>query len=375
MLRTILLAQIVGTVLGSGSAAAQQPQTLQANTPIQRSLAPKDTAHDYTVPTSGNQALTVTVDQQGIDVVVTVLGPDGQQLLTVDGASDDNGTGGSEVARITALAPGDYHVRVSPFERSDAKPAQYKITLSEVRPLTVEERANAESEGQIRAIEQRWEAAVDKLEVPTMSEILRADGFAMGTTVSATLTREQVIARWESAIKDTAKFGLTQSHTISEHAIRVAGATAVSTGRFLITQKGKEQWENRFSGQFVHVWSKDATGWKLVGDYTFPFGRMPREKINAPTVSPTVLSSYAGTYRFETGSGAVSFAVENGALTSQFVNSLGPPSQKMPLTALSETTFDGLSGDEVTFVRGPNGDVRELIIVGEGPASRAIRVK
>ena len=112
-----------------------------------------------------------------------------------------------------------------------------------------------------------------------------------------------------------------------------------------------------------------------MGDYTFPFGRMPREKINAPTLSPTVLSSYAGTYRFETGSGAVSFAVENGALTSQFVNSLGPPSPKMPLTALSETTFDGLNGDEVTFVRGPNGDVRELIIVGEGPASRGIRVK
>ena len=156
----------------------------------------------------------MTVDQQGIDVVVTVLGPDGQQLLTVDGASDDNGRGGSEVAHIAAFAAGTYHVRVSPFDRPDAKPAaQYRITLSEVRSLTAEERANAESEIQIRAIEQRWEAAVDKFDVPTLSQILRADGFSMAPT--GTVGRDQVIARWETTGKASDKAGVTQSHTIS----------------------------------------------------------------------------------------------------------------------------------------------------------------
>ena len=48
MLRTVLLTQLIGMLLGVGSAAAQQPQTLQPSTPIQRSLALKDTAHEYT---------------------------------------------------------------------------------------------------------------------------------------------------------------------------------------------------------------------------------------------------------------------------------------------------------------------------------------
>ena len=116
MRRTVLLTQLVAIALGLGLVAAQQLQRLQPNTPVQRPLAPKDAEHQYAVTASGNQALVVTVDQQGIDVVVTVLAPDGQQLMAVDGASDDQGTGGSEVARITALAPGDYHLRASPFQ-------------------------------------------------------------------------------------------------------------------------------------------------------------------------------------------------------------------------------------------------------------------
>ena len=80
--------------------------------------------------------------------------------------------------------------------------------------------------------------------------------------------------------------------------------------------------------------------------------------------------------RLENGPGTVEFAVENGALTAKFANTFVEPSAPaMPLSPLSETTFGGLGGEEVTFVRGPNGEVRELIIVGDGPASRATRAK
>jgi hypothetical protein len=47
------------------------------------------------------------------------------------------------------------------FERPDAKAAKYTIALSELRELTADERSNAESEKQIAAIEQEWEAAID----------------------------------------------------------------------------------------------------------------------------------------------------------------------------------------------------------------------
>src|SRR5688572_19475954 len=46
-------------------------------------------------------------------------------------------------AGVTALSAGEYRVQVRPFERDDAKPAKYTISLSEVRDLTAMERANA----------------------------------------------------------------------------------------------------------------------------------------------------------------------------------------------------------------------------------------
>ena len=109
-------------------------QTLQLkSSPIERSLAPKDTAHEYAVTTQGNQAFTVAVEQRGIDVVVTVLAPDGTQLLQVDSAFEEQGTGGTEVANATALSAGEYRVRVAPSERPDAKAAKYTIALSQLR--------------------------------------------------------------------------------------------------------------------------------------------------------------------------------------------------------------------------------------------------
>ncbi len=364
---------VIALALATTSVGAQE-QALQLNTPVERPLSPGNAAHEYAVTTSEPQALTVTVQQQGIDVVVTVVGPDGMQMIQVDAASDDHGTGGSEIAHLTALTPGVYHVRVAPFERADAKAAKYTITLSEMRPLTAEERTNAESEKEIAAIERRWEAAIDKLDIPTLTGILRKDGFGMGPFAAATRTREQVVAGWEDGIKERAKLGLTREHTISEHVVRAAGTAAVSTGRFLITTTFKGQDQNRFSGQFVHVWAKDSGAWKLVGDYTFPFGRMPRQQTTAPTVSGTVLSAYAGTYRFESGSSTVSFTVENGVLSLQWINPFDT-SPKMPLTAMSETTFTAPGTDEITFVRSASGEVRELIVVSDGPASRATRVK
>jgi hypothetical protein len=92
---------------------------------------------------------------------LTVLAPDGTQLLQVDSAFEEQGTGGTEVANATALSAGEYRVRVAPFERPDAKAAKYTIALSELRELTADERSNAESEKQIAAIEQEWEAAID----------------------------------------------------------------------------------------------------------------------------------------------------------------------------------------------------------------------
>jgi ketosteroid isomerase-like protein len=375
--RGSMFAVTFGILFGLSPVRAQQTTLQHKSPPIERSLAPKDTAHEYAVTIQGNQAFTVAVDQHGIDVVVTVLGPDGTQLIQVDRAFQESGTAGTEVARVAALTAGEYHIRVAPFERPDAKPGKYTIALSELRSLTAEERGNAESERQIAAIEQEWEAAIDKLDVPTLTRILRNDGFGLGPVPAAMRTREQIIEGWQNEAKERTKLTLTQQHTISEHSIKAAGDTAVSSGRFLITTTIPTHGSGRFSGQFVHVWAKNDEGWKLVGDYTFPFGRVPREKKSPTSVDPRALSAYAGTYRYEVGFGTVKMTVDNGVLNAQFSNPFDSsgPSPKLPLTPLTETTFVGSGTDEFTFVRSLSGDVREFIVVSDGPASRAIKEK
>jgi hypothetical protein len=67
-------------LFGLTPSAAQQT-SLELKTPVERLLTPKDASHDDTVKIQGNQTFTITVAQQGIDVVVTVLGPDGQQFV------------------------------------------------------------------------------------------------------------------------------------------------------------------------------------------------------------------------------------------------------------------------------------------------------
>ena len=129
MRRTAQLATMFA-LLGIGHTAAQQAQ-LQLNTPVERALDPKDAGHEFAVTTKGNQAFTITVQQQGIDIVVAVLGPDGKKVVEVDNASEQYGMGGSEIAHVAGLSPGEYRVRVTPFVRDDAKAAKYTIALTE----------------------------------------------------------------------------------------------------------------------------------------------------------------------------------------------------------------------------------------------------
>lgn len=373
-MKSTLLRAVIA-LLSVVSHSAAQDGTLQLKGRVERPLSPKDAAHHYAVPTKGNQALTVTVEQQGIDVVVTVLGPDGKQLVEVDSAHDDDGTAGAEVARVAALAPGEYRIRVAPFERPDAKPsAKYTISLSEVRDLTVAERTNAESERQIAALEDQWEQARDKPDIPILSGILRDDGFGINP-MAETRSRVQIVKGWEGEVKRRAERGSTRAHTLSHKALKVAGDVAVSTGRFLLTTGTKDQSPDRTSGQFVPVWAKNEQGWKLVGDYTFPFGRVPSErKETVIAVEPSALSVYAGTYREESSpSRTHTFTVENGVLHEQMSHP-GHTTSKRPLRAISDTTFSG-AGWEITFVRSSRGEVGEVLFLWEGPAIRAFRVK
>jgi len=374
MRRTAQLATMFA-LLGIGHTAAQQAQ-LQLNTPVERALDPKDAGHEFAVTTKGNQAFTITVQQQGIDIVVAVLGPDGKKVVEVDNASEQYGMGGSEIAHVAGLSPGEYRVRVTPFVRDDAKAAKYTIALTEVRDLTLVERANAQGEKDINELEDQWERARDKLDIKTLTGILGPDAFAMGPNAGAIRTRAQLVAGLEQELQNREKRGSVREHTIAERSIKVAGNVGVSTLRYVITNTIKGSVSSRSSGQVVHVWAKTDTGWKLAGDYNFPFGRVARPQAETVKVDPNALSSYTGTYKQDNNPGTIIVTVDNGILQAQFGGD-SDPSPKVALKPISDTTFTGFGGptDEITFVRSANGEVRDCILIGDGPAIRASRVK
>src|SRR5437870_3083520 len=80
-------------LLAPASAAAQgetDVRSLEPGKPIERELAGGQ-AHSYQITLSAGQYLNVMVEQQGIDVVVALFGPDGKKLIEVD---SPNGTQG-----------------------------------------------------------------------------------------------------------------------------------------------------------------------------------------------------------------------------------------------------------------------------------------
>ena len=361
-------------VVGMSVTAAQGVQQLEPKSPVDKAIAPGE-SDEYTVTATAKQRLHVVVEQKKIDLVVSVIGPDGTQLIAVDNPTgiDENMTGPEDVV-IAALDAGLYTIRVVPFVRPDAKPGRYSITLAESRNLTARELANAQGEREVAAVEQRWEAAVDKRDVTTMGQIMRDDGFAMAPVASDTRAKVQHLAGFEQARKLAAKAGAAQDHTVSEHVIKVFGDTAVSTGRAVISTSVNGKIASRLSGQFVHVWQKDPTGWKLIVDHFYPYGRPPSEKKDDPvTVEPDVLAAYAGTYEIEDG-GKLVLSVNNGKLAGTMSNPFDT-NDGIAFVPLSATRFALFGGASVaTFVRSPRGEVEEIVLTSDGPASRAIKV-
>jgi CHAT domain-containing protein/Tfp pilus assembly protein PilF len=86
-------------------------------------------AHTYRVTITSGQYLRVLVNQQGIDVVVSLVDPKGQKVLEVD---SPNGNRGPEPLSIIAETSGKYLIDVRSPDKT-AKPGRYGINLEALR--------------------------------------------------------------------------------------------------------------------------------------------------------------------------------------------------------------------------------------------------
>jgi CHAT domain-containing protein len=130
---------------GAGSSLQSQSekdaQTLELGKPIERELKGGE-VHYYKITLASGQYLRVVVEQRGVDVVVTLFGPDGKKIVEVD---SPNGTQGPEPLSFVADTPGEYRVEVRSLEK-DAAPGYYEAKIEELREAKTEDKTRIAAE-------------------------------------------------------------------------------------------------------------------------------------------------------------------------------------------------------------------------------------
>src|SRR5689334_18584525 len=87
-------------------------QILAPGAPVERRIKSKEN-HVYEVTLTEGQVFFATVEQRGVDLMVSLFDPEGKRLADVD---SPNGTLGPEPIKIRAKTGGVYRVEVHPGE-------------------------------------------------------------------------------------------------------------------------------------------------------------------------------------------------------------------------------------------------------------------
>ena len=92
--------------------------------------------HAFLIDLAADHFVRGTVDQQSVDVVVSILGPEGERVARFDGPAE-----GDELFVFNAEEPGTYRVEVSPFEEDAGR---YTFHLPVVEPIASEPAARVD---------------------------------------------------------------------------------------------------------------------------------------------------------------------------------------------------------------------------------------
>jgi len=103
--------------------------------PVERELAGGD-LHVYRAEVAAGRPLLVTVEQEGIDVVVVAVSPGGGELPPVD---SPNGRRGPEILVLAPDPAGEYRIEIRAPSRS-VPPGHYRISMEELAAGTPAER-------------------------------------------------------------------------------------------------------------------------------------------------------------------------------------------------------------------------------------------
>lgn len=149
-LRALVLGLILVSNVGSALAAANA--TVRSEVRVRRLIKVQDArpisvgetlrrelkgghSHSYVIKLSDGDYLGAVVEQDGIDVIVSVTGPDGTKLVEVD---SPYGSRGPEHLRVIAKTSGDYQLHIG-SQGEEVLTGSYELKISEVRRSTAQD--------------------------------------------------------------------------------------------------------------------------------------------------------------------------------------------------------------------------------------------
>jgi CHAT domain-containing protein/Flp pilus assembly protein TadD len=150
------------------SAAASNVTTLDSAAAVERELG-GNAPHTYTLTLTAGQFMDVVVNQQGVDVVVTLHGPDNKPLAEMDGPS---ATHAPERLSHIATTTGVHTVVVHSYNEF-APRGRYRITLEGPRAPEPTDRIRVEAQSRLIEGQQLWSkmtADSARLALPKLEE-------------------------------------------------------------------------------------------------------------------------------------------------------------------------------------------------------------
>ena len=139
-----MLLSLLLVLLPFGSDLKQSPEvpTLKKGEALRRELAGSDAPHIYKVHLTSGQYLRVSVEQQGINVELTIFDAQDKPLVVMDSPS---GAHGPEYASAIADSSADYRVEIKSTEKW-ANAGNYEILVEELREAVPEDRRRLAAE-------------------------------------------------------------------------------------------------------------------------------------------------------------------------------------------------------------------------------------
>jgi erythromycin esterase len=158
------------------AATAAEPVELTRERPVSLALAPPETV-EATIALQAGESADLAVLQEGIDVVVDVIAPDGTRLDTID---SPNGRQGDEPVSLFASVTGAYQLHVRPIAANEPA-ARITIRVVALRDVA-ETRALLAERRRAREEAAAW---LRRQDAPIPADVATAPSFAPFDTLAA----------------------------------------------------------------------------------------------------------------------------------------------------------------------------------------------